>query len=274
MAFYTEGSLVWSCKTVSQRETGASFHSTARNPRWKNLVEKYSARQLTKQTDRLIALEGIRCEMAKKRADDTYCYGLWKNSMPDQLLWYCLRPGERHNCELELPSWTWASTVHGVRFLDMKGAKNTCRGFRFDENKKSLTIRSVLRRIPKLIRRTHPDCSSRSAVFDDASHSIVSEDLQFLIEADDGQHIGWCLMDEPEVRDGDVYGIHLMSKVERQQGHDGNRTKLYTESILLVQRASNSEDEEVEVYNRIGVGRISTTEPWLKDCVLQSICIH
>jgi hypothetical protein len=82
--FLTAGSLVWSCKTISQRETGASFHSTARNPRWENLVEKYSARQLTIQADRLVALEGIRNELVKKRGEDTYCLGLWKKQ--------CARP--------------------------------------------------------------------------------------------------------------------------------------------------------------------------------------
>lgn len=41
MIFYTAGSLVWSCKAISQPETGASFHTAARNLRWKNIVEKY-----------------------------------------------------------------------------------------------------------------------------------------------------------------------------------------------------------------------------------------
>ncbi|OAL47295.1 HET-domain-containing protein, partial [Pyrenochaeta sp. DS3sAY3a] len=108
MVFYTAGCLVWSCKVISQRETGGSFHSTARNPRWKIIVEKYSARLLTKPTDRLIALEGIRSALGTKNPDDTYCFGLWKNSMPDQLLWYCLKPAERSKSALHLPTWTWA----------------------------------------------------------------------------------------------------------------------------------------------------------------------
>ncbi|KAH7390966.1 heterokaryon incompatibility protein-domain-containing protein [Phaeosphaeria sp. MPI-PUGE-AT-0046c] len=272
MIFYTEGSLVWSCKTISQRETGASFHSTARNPRWKNLVEKYSARQLTKQTDRLIALEGVRREMAKKRNDDTYCFGLWKNSMPDQLLWFCLQPGERHKCELDLPSWTWASTVHGVRFLNLKGAKNTCPSFRFDEDVKTLTIKSVVKRLPKLTRRTHLEGPWISTLFVDVSHSIVSDDLQFSIEAEAGRHIGWCLFDEVDTHDSNVFGIQLMRNVERLQGSDGKRTRLYTESMLLVRRDNDSEGDNV--YKRVGVGSICTTEPWFKDCVLQSICIQ
>jgi hypothetical protein len=267
MIFYTKGSLVWSCKTISQRETGASFHSTARNPRWKNLVEKYSARQLTKQIDRLIALEGIRGEMAKKRHDDIYCFGLWKNSMPDQLLWYCLQPGERKRCELDLPSWTWASTVHGVRFIDLKGAKNACRRFRFDENAKSLTFKGVSKQLPKLTRRTR--ATSDSAMFSDISQTVVSEDLQFSIEADNGQLLGWCLVDEVAPPTGNVYCIQLMSKVERSQRPDGMRTKTYIDSILLVQRAS--EGEANDTYKRVGVGRISTAEPWFVDCGIGNI---
>ncbi|KAH8728472.1 heterokaryon incompatibility protein-domain-containing protein, partial [Phaeosphaeriaceae sp. PMI808] len=108
MIFYTEESLVWSCKMITQRETGASCHITARNARWKNLIEKYSARKLSRQTDRLIALEGLRTEIAKSRVNDIYCCGLWKNSMPDQLLWYCLRLSEGITNPLGLPTWTWA----------------------------------------------------------------------------------------------------------------------------------------------------------------------
>ncbi|KAF2476061.1 HET-domain-containing protein, partial [Lindgomyces ingoldianus] len=108
MIFYTADSLVWSCKMITQRETGGSFHSTARNHRWKIIIERYSARLLTKATDRLIALEGLRKEMGKKRVNDTYCFGLWKTSMPDQLLWFCKDPAERSKSLLGLPTWTWA----------------------------------------------------------------------------------------------------------------------------------------------------------------------
>ncbi|KAF2713680.1 HET-domain-containing protein, partial [Pleomassaria siparia CBS 279.74] len=108
MLFYTDGALVWSCKTISQRETGGTFHDTARNPRWKVIIEKYSARSLTNASDRLVALEGLRAEMQKIRLNDTYCFGLWKHNMPDQLLWYCLAGDKKQDRLLPVPSWTWA----------------------------------------------------------------------------------------------------------------------------------------------------------------------
>ncbi|KAF2493969.1 HET-domain-containing protein, partial [Lophium mytilinum] len=108
MIFYTRGCIVWSCKVITQRETGGSFHTTARNPKWKFIVEKYSARFLTNAGDRLIALEGLRREI-QKRTKDTYWFGIWKNATPDQLLWYSVEPADRLLSPLEIPTWSWAS---------------------------------------------------------------------------------------------------------------------------------------------------------------------
>jgi hypothetical protein len=269
MIFYTAGSLVWSCKTISQRETGASFHSTARNPRWKNLVEKYSARQLTNQADRLVALEGIRNELAKKRGNDTYCFGLWKNSMPDQLLWYCLQPAERNKSELGLPSWTWASTLHSVRFIDLAGAKNACDGFRFDDATKTLTLRGAMKVIPSITTLANVDTVSdfdvRSA---DVPRNVVSAHMFFAILDDDSTSIGWCVLDEGLVPGSKTYCLRLMSRSARVEA-EGKRSKLHTESILLLQ----IDDKTSQVFKRVGVGRIVTSKPWYEDCMVRTICI-
>ena len=159
--------------------------------------------------------------------------------------------------------------MHGVRFIDLKGAKNACRGFRFDEDAKLLTIKGLSRRLPKLTTRIH--AASDFAMFSDTSQSIASKDLQFSIEAEDGQLLGWCLMDEAEFSTGSVYGIQLMGKVERVQDSDGKRTKIYVESILLVH--GGSESDEDGTYKRVGVGRISTPEPWFANCGVSNIRI-
>ncbi|KAH7086181.1 heterokaryon incompatibility protein-domain-containing protein [Paraphoma chrysanthemicola] len=262
MIFYTEESLVWSCKMISQRETGASFHSTARNTRWKAIVEKYSDRQLTNRTDRLIALEGVRGEMAKKRGNDEYCFGLWKNSMPDQLLWYCAVPAQRSRCELDLPTWTWASAIDRVRFLDIKGAKNVCEGFRFDEATKSLVIRSALRQVARL---TLFDATSaeeeRIPSLAGAPRDTVPADMLFTFQDDAGLSIGWAILDEPLAPNGAVYSLQLMSKVSKIQG-TGGVTKSYSEWTLLLRRT----DKDREVFERVGLGLVSTGSPWFKDC--------
>jgi hypothetical protein len=269
MLFYTAGSLVWSCKTISQRETGASFHSTARNSRWKNLVEKYSARQLTNQADRLVALEGIRNELAKKQVDDSYCLGLWRNSMPDQLLWYCLQPGERNKSELDLPSWTWASTLHGVRYIDLAGAKNACDGFRFDDVTKTLTLRGAMKVIPSITTLVGVDMmSGLDALSANIPHNIVSANMLFAILAGDSTPIGWCVLDEGVVPGPEIYSLQLMSKTARVE-MDGRRSKLHTESILLLRGGGKTS----QAFKRFGVGRIVTSNPWFGDCVARTIRI-
>jgi hypothetical protein len=267
MIFYTEGSLVWSCKTVSQRETGASFHSTARNQRWKNLIEKYSARQLTNQTDSLVALEGIRNELAKKRTNDTYCLGLWKNSMPDQLLWYCLQPGKRHKCELDLPTWTWASTLHGVRFLDLAGAKNTCDAFRFDDAKKTLTLSGAIKAIPSITSLADADTKSAcEARFKDVPHRIVAGNMLFAILDGDADPMGWSVLDEGVIPDSETYALRLMGKTSKTDGDVGRR-RLHAESVLLLRT------DDQQTYRRVGVGRIFTSKPWFEQCVASTLRI-
>jgi hypothetical protein len=267
MIFYTAGSLVWSCRTVSQRETGALFHSTARNPRWKNLIEKYSARKITKQTDRLIALEGIRNELAKKRTDDAYYLGLWKNSMPDQLLWYCLQPGERHKCELDLPTWTWASTLHGVRFLDLAGAKNTCDAFRFDDATKRLTLRGAVKAIPSIIPLALADKESGyEAQFADVPHKIVPANMHFAVLDSSTLPIGWCVLDEGVVPESELYGLQLMGKVLKVQADIGKR-RLQVDSFLLLRT------DDRQTFRRVGVGRIVTSKPWFGDCGATTVCL-
>jgi hypothetical protein len=66
IVFYTNGQIIWSCKRLMQRETGEKFYSTARNAKWKNIIEQYSERQLTHLTDCLIALEGLKTELQKR----------------------------------------------------------------------------------------------------------------------------------------------------------------------------------------------------------------
>jgi hypothetical protein len=78
MVFYTDGQIIWSCKTITQRETGEKCYNTARNVKWKIIAEHFSEQHLAKPTDRLIALEGLRTEVQKK-SGDSYLSGLWKS---------------------------------------------------------------------------------------------------------------------------------------------------------------------------------------------------
>lgn len=254
--FYTAGCLVWSCKIISQRETGGSFHSTARNAKWKAIIEKYSARALTQPGDRLVALEGLRIEMGKRRENDTYCFGLWKYSMPDQLLWFCLEPAERSKSPIGSPTWSWASTMHGVRFLDIKKAKNACSGFHFDEANKILIIEAYIRKATIT--------SSNIVQPDDTAHppftSLIVRDIvgdqtrshmMCYIHDNNGAVAGWAVLDEGgSVKNTTIMCLRLMTSKVINMNANGRKQKCIHEWVLLLQRV----DGLAEVYERVGAG--------------------
>jgi len=82
---------------------------------WERIVEAYTACQLTKAEDKLIALSGIAKHMQPILGNDEYLAGLWRKFLPSQLLW-TVNHGRQSNHEPSLrpevyraPSWSWAS---------------------------------------------------------------------------------------------------------------------------------------------------------------------
>jgi hypothetical protein len=100
-----------------------------RNWRWKRLVEQYSTRKLTMDSDKLPALSGL-ANMIARETGDTYLAGLWKSNLLEELNW-CVKAYEpTHQCDdsehdhamppatksavkypdkYRAPSWSWAS---------------------------------------------------------------------------------------------------------------------------------------------------------------------
>ncbi|KAK0620615.1 heterokaryon incompatibility protein-domain-containing protein [Immersiella caudata] len=83
---------------------------------WLQVVENYSARQLTVLTDVLPALAGA-ASVFQVRLNDSYLAGLFRGPLLESLLWRAKtgtpvtqRPGAN------LPSWSWGSIVGGVTF--------------------------------------------------------------------------------------------------------------------------------------------------------------
>jgi hypothetical protein len=61
---FTKGGLTWVCKTVQCGERD-EFIDVSEYPGWHHLVEDYTSRKLTYETDRRIALEGLVKEMGE-----------------------------------------------------------------------------------------------------------------------------------------------------------------------------------------------------------------
>jgi Heterokaryon incompatibility protein (HET) len=77
---------------------------------WQELVNDYSALNLTFPSDRLPALSGIAKEYYKHRPSDRYIAGMWESSIYKDMLW---RVKERNRneklIEWRAPSWSWVS---------------------------------------------------------------------------------------------------------------------------------------------------------------------
>lgn len=134
---FNTNSISWQClMAVEDEHTSISFQpeytykwSAGQGERvwsfWYDRIHDFTARQLTRKSDRLPAMSGLAAQIAKSLGNDTYLAGLWKSNLGRELLWaqrlwsatsyqavYSFRPAEaRRRIEDSCPgpSWSWAS---------------------------------------------------------------------------------------------------------------------------------------------------------------------
>ncbi|KAK8212723.1 heterokaryon incompatibility protein-domain-containing protein [Phyllosticta capitalensis] len=95
---------------------------------WRNAVAKvYSRLEITKPSDRLVALGAISEQFQQARPGSEYLAGLWTDSLVDDLLW-CLRtssglswpdlsfPSAISLRHFNLPTWSWASRKEEISY--------------------------------------------------------------------------------------------------------------------------------------------------------------
>ena len=265
MVFYTAHSIMWSCKTATQRETGERCRNTARNAKWKIVIEHYSARQLSQPGDKLIALEGLKNTLARKLGDE-YVLGVWRQSLPDQLLWRVRTSRATRVNTLQLPTWSWASTEVAVRFLDIKKAKNNCAGFIFQDQ--SLIVMSRLKQIGSFVDLATLDDSgslNSSELNPDWPDSMnpttldIPANLVVLLNDDSGNLLGWAVTDEPELPQLPLFCLLLMGKTTRgtRQRHV-RATEISEDWVLILQERGS----QLGSFVRVGAGKVYSTSWW------------
>ncbi|KAF2452176.1 HET-domain-containing protein [Karstenula rhodostoma CBS 690.94] len=74
---------------------------------WIVIVEQYSRCNLTKRSDRLIAVRGL-VELFEHLSGDEYLCGLWRSCIWSSLLWYVDGPSSDTNYDIA-PSFSWAA---------------------------------------------------------------------------------------------------------------------------------------------------------------------
>jgi hypothetical protein len=77
---------------------------------WGRVVEQYSRRQLTRGSDKLVAIESIASDVIAQTGDRYDLWsGVWRHDAPVGLTW-CVEQGmPRRNLQSQVPSWSWAS---------------------------------------------------------------------------------------------------------------------------------------------------------------------
>lgn len=81
---------------------------------WKKIVTAYTAGQLTMASDKLVAISGI-AKIWQTLLQDEYLAGLWKRTLPSDLLWRALAGKQANGLlstrspQYRAPSWSWAA---------------------------------------------------------------------------------------------------------------------------------------------------------------------
>jgi hypothetical protein len=90
---------------------------------WHNLIESYSARQLTFESDKLPAVSGVASRI-HEMTGSKYLAGLWRDNFPLELCWsvdYISSDSSKPQLlpnGFIAPSWSWASVNGALSFVD------------------------------------------------------------------------------------------------------------------------------------------------------------
>ena len=83
------------------------------NDFWFRLVEEYSGREFTKQSDRLVAFSGIAKLFQQKTQLGPYFAGIWRGFLALSLTWFVVSRGAKR---IRAPSWSWCSNHGRIRW--------------------------------------------------------------------------------------------------------------------------------------------------------------
>ncbi|EEU34983.1 uncharacterized protein NECHADRAFT_78531 [Fusarium vanettenii 77-13-4] len=128
--------MFWECREMSSCECGrlqesakSHYEKTANDDspqlmrkQWLEMVQSYSALNLSYADDKLPALSGVATKMSFRRSESRYLAGLWSDSLEFDLLWInkdAMVPGKALNAkpdEWRAPTWSWASIDAPIKF--------------------------------------------------------------------------------------------------------------------------------------------------------------
>lgn len=107
---------VWNDPLLGRWMSLMAPESRDRVKNWTEIVEDYSERKLTYDTDKLAAMSGVASEIQNMTGNE-YFAGIWKEDLLSQLLWK-VRDPEYSICiqPYTAPTWSWASINGSISY--------------------------------------------------------------------------------------------------------------------------------------------------------------
>lgn len=130
--YFTSTEIEWKCAefTACSGDLGTYYPKMNQDkpskklaPLWEGLVEDFTSRKLTYETDRLIAIAGIAAKMSAPPKD--YLGGLWRSQLNTNILWKPAGSAAQRSrpAQFIAPSWSWAAVSSPIQFIST--AKST-----------------------------------------------------------------------------------------------------------------------------------------------------
>ena len=135
---------------------------------WEEIVHRYSRTQLTKITDKLIALSGLAKRMQAVFKSE-YIAGLWRQALPDELLWSVIeaemtikkstgKDPSAPSFPYIAPSWSWASVDRVVKFWPATlGIQSSSPNFGIEASLIDVQLEYLSNETTDIIKRGHID---------------------------------------------------------------------------------------------------------------------
>jgi hypothetical protein len=111
---------IWALRLIRRTLAGSMNDVTLRtriSDAWLEIIKNYSARVLTRQSDRLVALEGI-IEPLKAILRENPVAGMWRENLWLQLTWWIHAPNSSDTTTnaFPAPSWSWLGVQERIYY--------------------------------------------------------------------------------------------------------------------------------------------------------------
>lgn len=197
---------------------------------WKELVQNYTRCNLTRYSDKLIALSGITKEI-ERASKKKYIQGLWEDNLAEGLIWHLpLRAdweddfsspdNKPRRIDNDLPTWTWASTMGPVTLPAPTGEVVWTAEVSVEQCQQRLRINSWKRRI--------------EVDWEEENNIRLVKEKRMPGDYTEGQLL---YRDEEEIPSGDIF-LLLIQRVQMGQ--------VFGHRCLVIQHAEDNQ------YKRIG----------------------